>query len=175
MKKHYGTHIIVILAMLLGGLAPAGVQAAPSEHEIIEYVQTCVKTGKYVNAVSGYVLELIENDVRFKEVLQGKPLKRERRTYAPDEKFIDMGVNDTMDNAPLSYNDYVKGIQTLTLEEQLDLLELIFTNVRVTMLRTAQPRMSKLAKLTPARLIVGDPEELAELKVWEWNEPQNLS
>ncbi len=33
---------------------------------------------------------------------------------------------------------------------------------------------SKLAKLKPRRLIKGDPDELVNLKVGEWNEPNNL-
>ena len=35
-------------------------------------------------------------------------------------------------------------------------------------------RLSKLSKLRPRKLIKGDPDELADIKVGEWNETNNL-
>jgi hypothetical protein len=74
----------------------------------------------------------------------------------------------------LTYTDYVKGIQSLTLEEQLTLIEIISANVKRAMRQTEKTSVSKLAKLKKRHLINGDPEELVDLKVWEWNEQQNL-
>ena len=68
-------------------------------------------------------------------------------------------------NVSLTYDDYVNGIHTLTMQEQLDLLEVIFTNVRMAMIRTTQTPVSKLAKLTPAKLVVGAPDELVDVNV----------
>jgi prevent-host-death family protein len=34
---------------------------------------------------------------------------------------------------------------------------------------------SKLAKLKRRNGIIGNPDELVDLKVWEWEEPRNLS
>jgi hypothetical protein len=74
----------------------------------------------------------------------------------------------------LSYHDYVQGLQMLTPEEQLSLVEAILTNLKMVMRTQHKPVASKLANLTRRKLIVGDPDELVDLKVWEWNEPRNL-
>lgn len=42
------------------------------------------------------------------------------------------------------------------------------------LLLTPQETSSKLSHLQPRSLIVGNPEDLVELKVSEWREPENL-
>jgi hypothetical protein len=42
------------------------------------------------------------------------------------------------------------------------------------LLLSPQEPSSKLSRLQPRSLIVGNPEDLAELKVSEWREPENL-
>ena len=74
----------------------------------------------------------------------------------------------------LTYTDYVKGIQSLTPEEQLTLIEIISVNLKRAMRQTENTSVSKLAKLKKRHLINGDPDELVNLKVWEWKEQQNL-
>lgn len=37
-----------------------------------------------------------------------------------------------------------------------------------------EKKLDKLANLRKRDAIVGDPEELIHLKLWEWNEPKNL-
>jgi hypothetical protein len=74
----------------------------------------------------------------------------------------------------LTYNDYIKGIQTLSPEEQLTLVEFILTNLKMVMLEKKRATGSKLAKLKPRKLVFGDPDELVNIKVWEWNEQHNL-
>ena len=74
----------------------------------------------------------------------------------------------------LSFDDYVKGIQSLTLEEQLDLIELISSNVKMTVKLEKKSSLSKLSNLKRHKLINGDPDELVNFKVWEWKEQQNL-
>ncbi len=74
----------------------------------------------------------------------------------------------------LSYHDYVQGLQLLTPEEQLSLVEVILTNLKLVMMTQHKLVASKLTNLPRRKLIVGDPDELVDLKVWEWNEPCNL-
>jgi hypothetical protein len=37
-----------------------------------------------------------------------------------------------------------------------------------------EPFKSKFESFTPKNIIVGDPEELVNIKVWEWDEEKNL-
>lgn len=39
---------------------------------------------------------------------------------------------------------------------------------------TPKKKVSKLARLKPHNSIVSDPDELVDLKVWEWTEEKNL-
>jgi hypothetical protein len=74
----------------------------------------------------------------------------------------------------LSYEDYVTGIQTLKTEEQLSLIEIISAGLKRRLKEKKAIPVSKLAKLRPRRLIKGDPDELVNIKVGEWNEQRNL-
>jgi hypothetical protein len=80
----------------------------------------------------------------------------------------------TVKSMPLTYDDYVSGIQTLTPEEQLDLIEIISANLKTTIKKKQEKPISKLANLKRRKLINGDPDDLVDIKVWEWNEQQNL-
>ena len=73
----------------------------------------------------------------------------------------------------LSYHDYVVGLQTLSLAEQVRLVEMILANLTLRLPSLTRPS-SKLAKLKPRHLICGNPEELVDVTSWEWNEQQNL-
>jgi len=75
---------------------------------------------------------------------------------------------------PLSYEDYAAGIQMLKPEEQLSLIEMISVNLKMQMRKKKVTPVSKLAKLRSRKLIKGDPDELVNIKVGEWNEQRNL-
>lgn len=75
---------------------------------------------------------------------------------------------------PLSYNDYAQGIRALTLDEQLQLLELITAYVRMNMATQQERKPLRLSQLKRRDLLKCEPDELVNIKVWEWNEPHNL-
>jgi len=75
---------------------------------------------------------------------------------------------------PLSYNDYAQGIRALTLDEQLQLLELITAYVRMNVAVRHERQPLRLSQLKRRDLLKCEPEELVDVKVWEWNEPNNL-
>jgi hypothetical protein len=74
----------------------------------------------------------------------------------------------------LSYEDYVRGLQDLTPEEQVRLIELALTNLKLAISTPAPAKTSKLANLKPHRLIQGDPDELVTFQAGEWTEACNL-
>jgi hypothetical protein len=74
----------------------------------------------------------------------------------------------------LSYEDYVRGLQDLTPEEQVRLIELALTNLKLALAAPRRATTSKLANLTPHRLIHGDPDDLISVQVGEWTEPCHL-
>jgi hypothetical protein len=74
----------------------------------------------------------------------------------------------------LTYHDYVQGIRTLTPEEQLSLIEAISENLKSALRGKHVVSPSKFAHLKRRKLIVGDPDELVDIKVGEWSEQQNL-
>ncbi len=73
-----------------------------------------------------------------------------------------------MNTPSLSYSDYVQGIQRLAPEEQFRLVEVILAHLQFVMRTQPESPLSKLANLKPHWLIVGDPDELVDIKVWEW-------
>lgn len=75
----------------------------------------------------------------------------------------------------LSYKDYVSGIRSLSIEEQLSLLEVILANLKMNLPQKKRRAKVKLSHLKRRNTIKGDPEELVEMQVWEWHEPENLS
>jgi hypothetical protein len=77
-------------------------------------------------------------------------------------------------NIALSYEDYAYGLQQLTPAEQVRLVELVLSNLKVAMSAPAPATTLKLANLTPHHLIVGDPDELVTVQVGEWTEACNL-
>ena len=75
---------------------------------------------------------------------------------------------------PLSYNDYAQGVRALTFDEQLQLLELITAYVRMNMAVRHKRQLLQLSQLKRRDLLKCDSEELVDIKVWEWNEPNNF-
>ena len=68
---------------------------------------------------------------------------------------------------PLSYNDYVQGVQMLSPAEQLGVVEVILANLKMVVREKRTSSESKLANLKPHKLIIGDPDELVDIKVWQ--------
>ena len=77
-------------------------------------------------------------------------------------------------NVALSYEDYARGLQQLSPEEQVRLIELVLENLKHTISTAPPPNTSKLANLTPHRLIQGDPDDLVTFQVGEWTEACHL-
>ena len=63
-------------------------------------------------------------------------------------------------NVALSYEDYARGLQHLTSDEQVRLVELVLTNLKLALSTPPPATTSKLANLKPHRLIHGDPDDL---------------
>ncbi len=77
-------------------------------------------------------------------------------------------------NVALSYEDYARGLQQLTPEEQVRLVELVLTNLKLVFSTPPPATTSKLTNLKPHRLIHGDPDDLVTCQVGEWTEVCNL-
>jgi hypothetical protein len=77
-------------------------------------------------------------------------------------------------NVALSYEDYVQGLQQLSPEEQVRLVELVLENLKHAISTRPASTTSKLANLTPHRLIQGDPDDLVTFQVGEWTEACHL-
>ena len=56
----------------------------------------------------------------------------------------------------------------------MSLIEVISANLKMTMKKKKEKQVSRLANLKQRKLINGDPDDLVDIKVWEWNEQQNL-
>ena len=90
------------------------------------------------------------------------------------DPVIKRGARMAAQQSALSYDDYARGIQTLTPEEQLSLIELISANLKMNMGSKARKKGLNLTRLKRRNLLTCEPDELVDLKVWEWNEPNNL-
>ena len=78
------------------------------------------------------------------------------------------------DSTALSYEDYARGLQQLSPEEQVRLIELVLENLKHTISTAPATKTSKLANLTPHHLIQGDPDDLITFCVGEWTEACHL-
>ena len=78
------------------------------------------------------------------------------------------------DAQSLFYNNYAQGIRALSFDEQLQLFELITAYVRMNMATQQERKPLRLSQLKRRDLLKCDSEELVDIKVWEWNEPNNF-